>query len=129
MLFFLCKKISNKRFVNNFKTVQVDKIIKWVRIQGFVPMTLCYSCPFIHGFLVTIASGISKKSVIKYLPGMLCGKVIMFSVVSYIGNDLHGFFTNPLKIFIVVLIIIGSLFIGKKLSSRMEMKELNNSYS
>ncbi|NFN93257.1 TVP38/TMEM64 family protein [Clostridium botulinum] len=128
LLFYICKEIGNIRFINKIKTNQVDKIIEWVRVQGFLPMTISYSCPFIPGFLVTIAAGISKKSMTKYFPGMLCGKVIMFSVASYIGYDLKGFLTSPLKIAIVALIVGVSLFIGRKLSKTMEMRELNKVY-
>lgn len=126
VLFFLCKKFGNSKLMNKLNNSQVNKIIGWVRNQGFAPMTICYCCPFVPGFLVTIASGISKKSFNKFFPGLLCGKIIMFSIASYIGNDIIGFFTNPIKIIVVLIIIIASFVIGKKLSKGMEQSENSN---
>lgn len=126
LLYFMCRKFGHSKLMIKLNHTKVNKIIDWVREQGFIPMVVCYACPFIPGFLVTIASGISEKSSNKFIPGLVCGRVIMFSVASYIGNDIIGFITNPIKIVVVLLIIITSLFIGKKLSKKMERVKTKN---
>ena len=126
ILFILCRKFGNSKLMKKLNNSQVNKIIDWVREQGFVPMTICYACPFVPGFLVTIASGISKKTLHKFIPGLLCGKIIMFSVASYIGDDIIGFITNPFKIIFVLCIVIASFIIGRKLSKSMEKSSEQN---
>ena len=45
---------------------------------------------------------------------MVLGKVALFSVASYIGNDIIGFISNPAKIIFVIVMILASFFIGKR---------------
>lgn len=126
ILFTLCKKFGNSKLMKRLNNSKVNKIVGWVREQGFVPMTICYTCPFIPDVLITIASGVSKKSFQKFFPGLVCGKLIFFSVVSYIGNDLVGFITNPFKIVIALSIITIAFILGRKVSNRMELAAEKN---
>lgn len=126
ILFILFKKFGNSKLMKRLNNSKVNKIVGWVREQGFVPMTICYACPFIPDMLITIASGVSKKSFQKFFPGLVCGKLIFFSVVSYIGNDIVGFITNPFKIVVVVSIIIIAFIMGRKVSKGMEVASEKN---
>ena len=126
ILFTLCKKFGNSKLMKKLNNSKVNKVVCWVREQGFVPMTICYACPFIPDVLITIASGVSKKSLQKFLPGLFCGKLIFFSVASYIGNDIVGFITNPLKIVIALSIITIAFILGRKGSNRMELAAEKN---
>ncbi|MGL5311746.1 MAG: VTT domain-containing protein, partial [Peptostreptococcaceae bacterium] len=54
-LFLVVSKFSNNKFINKLKNEKIEKVIKWIRRQGFKLLFIAYSCPFIPGFLVTIA--------------------------------------------------------------------------
>ncbi|MGL4772483.1 MAG: TVP38/TMEM64 family protein [Clostridium sp.] len=126
ILFIICRKFGNSKLMKKIYNTKANKIIDWVREQGFVTMIICYSCPFIPGFFVTIASGLSKKTFNNFIPGLLCGRAIMFTVASYIGNDIQGFITSPFEIFVVLLIIIVSFLLGKNLSKLWEVLSKKN---
>jgi hypothetical protein len=53
---------------------------------------------------------------------MVSGKMVMFMVASYIGDDLIGFIKSPLKIVFVTILVIISFFIGRKINSKIENK-------
>lgn len=126
ILFALCKKFGNSKLMKRLNNSKVNTISHWIRQQGFLPMTICYACPFIPDILITIASGVSKKSFQKFFPGLVCGKLIFFSVVSYIGNDLVGFMTNPFKIVIVLAIVAFTFLLGRRVSNKIELASEKN---
>ena len=88
-------------------------------------MFIAYSCPFIPGCLVTIACGVSNKSSESFIPAMVSGRILMFLVASYIGNDLVGFLHSPMKIIFVTVLIIISFLVGRKINARIEAKHHN----
>ena len=89
LLFLLSKKFSNFKFLNKFKNEKTDKITNWARKQNYIVLFLCYSCPFIPDCLISICSGFSGKSLKSFIPAMMLGKLTMFSVAGYIGNDIQ----------------------------------------
>ena len=88
---------------------------------------ICYfvSCPFIPGCLVTIACGISDKDTASFVPAMTSGRIVMFLVASYIGNDLTGFIHSPMRIIFVLLLVLVSFLVGRKINSKIETKHNN----
>ncbi|MDO7206300.1 hypothetical protein Q5M85_21555 [Paraclostridium bifermentans] len=57
---------------------------------------------------------------------MISGRILMFLIASYIGNDLVGFIHSPMKIiFVTALTIIISFLVGRKINTRIEAKHHN----
>jgi uncharacterized membrane protein YdjX (TVP38/TMEM64 family) len=124
-LFLLSNKFGHLKLFEKIENNKVDKAIKWVKEQGFATLFIAYSCPFIPGCLVTISCGISDKDTESFLPAMVSGRIVMFLVASYIGNDLTGFIHSPIKIIFVSLLIVASFLIGRKINSKIESKHNN----
>lgn len=122
ILFLIASKFSSVKYLDKLKNDKTEKIMGWVKSQGFITMFICYSCPFIPGCLVTLASGFSGKKIDRFLPGMICGKFVMFVVSSYVGNDISGFISSPFKIIMVALLTLISFIIGKRINAKMEAK-------
>lgn len=122
ILFLLAKKFSHLKVLEKIRNDKIDKVINWIKEQGFVTLFIAYSCPFIPGCLVTIASGISGKDLYSFVPAMASGKFVMFMVASYIGNDLTGFIKSPIKIIFVAILVIVSFIIGRKINAKIESK-------
>lgn len=122
ILFILANKFRNIKILVKLRSDKVDKIINWIKEQSFITLFIAYSCPFIPGCLVTIASGISGKDLYSFVPAMVSGKFVMFMVASYIGNDLIGFIKSPFKIIFIVILIGISFLIGKKINAKIEDK-------
>lgn len=122
ILFLLSSKFSDIKLLEKIRNNKIDTAINWVKEQGFSTLFIAYASPFIPGCLVTIASGISKKNLYTFVPAMVSGKIVMFMVASYIGDDLIGFIKSPLKIVFVTILVIISFFIGRKINSKIENK-------
>ena len=114
LLFLLSNKFSHIKIFERIENNKVDRAINWVNHQGFATLFIAYACPFIPGCLVTIACGVSNKSSESFVPAMVMGKILMFLVASYIGNDLSGFLHSPIKIIFVTILIIISFIVGKE---------------
>lgn len=57
---------------------------------------------------------------------MVIGKSILFIISSYIGDNMIEFFSSPGKIISVVILIVISFVIGKKLNSTINKCEVTN---
>lgn len=122
LLFLLARKFGHLKYFEKYKSNKTTKIINWVKSQNNFIMVLCYSCPFIPGCLVSITSGFCNKALENFIPGMIVGKLILFTVASYIGDDIFGFLGSPIKIAGLCLLIIISFLIGKRVNSKMQDK-------
>ena len=122
-LFFLTKKINNDKLLKFLKNERLEKAIGWVEEKGFKLLFLAYACPFLPACVVTISQGLSKRDFVDFIPGVISGKLVMFFIVSYIGNDIMGFITSPLKISMLALITFIAWAIGNKLNKDLDEYE------
>ena len=119
ILFLICRKFSNSKFVKRINNKKVDKFKKWVKNQGFSMIFIVYVCPFIPDFLITITAGISKMKLSDFLPGMVLGKFVMFLAISYIGNDIKTFIAEPIKGIVLILLVLIFWILGNKVNKRI----------
>lgn len=122
-LFFLIKKISNNRLVNLVKNEKVEKAIHWIEEKGFILLFLAYACPFLPTCVVTISQGLAKRDSSVFISAVLTGKLVMFFIISYIGKDIVGFITNPLKVLLLLIITFIAWKLGTKLNKDLENYE------
>lgn len=127
-LFLLVKKISNKKFAKLLKNEKVEKAIDWVEEKGFKLLFLAYACPFLPACVVTISQGLAKRRTPDFISAVVAGKLVMFFIVSYIGKDIIGFITNPLKVGILLLITFLAWKIGQKLNKDLDNFEKKRGY-
>lgn len=125
-LFLVAKKFGNMKYFDKFRESKLSGVIAWVKKQNGLVYIFCYSCPFIPGCLVSIASGFCNKDLKYFIPNMIIGKTILFIVSSYIGDNVIEFFNSPVKMISVALLVIISFVIGKKLNSTMDKYEIAN---
>lgn len=126
LLFVISKKFGSIKYFDKFKESKFSSVVSWVKKQNGFVYILCYSCPFIPGCLVSIASGFCNKELKYFVPNMVIGKSILFIISSYIGDNMIAFFNNPVKMISVGLLVVISFIIGKKLNSTMEKYEISN---
>jgi uncharacterized membrane protein YdjX (TVP38/TMEM64 family) len=122
LLFLIISKFSENEFFDKFRS---KKTIDWVDRQGFKLLFIAYACPFAPSCLITVASAFCKKNVANFLPAMMSGKFVMFLVVSYIGSDVVGFFTHPIKIIMFIILVMSSWILGNKISKKLEEESEN----
>lgn len=119
-LFLLVKKIGNNKFIKILKNDKVEKAIDWIEEKGFKLLFLAYACPFLPACIITISQGLSKRRTTDFISAVVAGKLVMFFIVSYIGNDIIAFITNPLKVVTLILITFLAWKIGKKLNKDLD---------
>ena len=119
-LFFIVKKISNKRFRKFLTNEKVEKAVDWVESKGLKLLFLAYACPFLPACVVTISQGLAKRDMAEFISAVISGKLVMFFIVSYIGKDIFGFITNPFKVSALVLITFIAWKIGNKLNKDLD---------
>ena len=122
-LFFIVRKISNRKFIKLLTNEKVEKAIDWVEEKGFKLLFLAYACPFLPACVITIASGISKRHKTTFISAVLSGKFIMFLVISYIGQDIYGFITSPVKIISFCAVVFIAWKLGNKLNKDLDYIE------
>ena len=122
-LFLLVKLFKNNIHIKNFKNKRLNKIIDWINKQGFKLFFIAYCCPFIPGFLVTIASALSDRDIKSFVPAMLSGKFVMFLVISYPASDIISFIKNPIKIAFFIFLVLLAWKIGNKVNNRLDINE------
>ncbi len=110
------------RFVTRGKKVQ--KLIKWVDMNGISPLFVLLCFPFTPSVLVNIVAGLSHIHKKYYLTVLLAGKFVMILGMSVLGYDLKSLLTSPIRLIsagvaTVLLWWIGKL-IEKRLNARVE---------
>ena len=123
VMFLIARKFSDSKFINKYRNKKTNKIVQKLKEKGFKLLFIAYSCPFIPTSLVTIASGLCKFDLKTFLVGMVSGKFIMFIVISYIGSDIKGFLTSPIKIILLSIVVFIAWIIGNKVN-----RSIKNSY-
>lgn len=119
ILFLLARKFSNLNFIQKLQNEKTMKVTKWIRKQNYLVLFICYSCIVVPSCLVSISSGFSGRSLGSFAPGMVLGKLTMFSVASFVGYDITGLIDHPERIIIVFIIVALSFIVGKRISSNM----------
>ncbi|WP_455542822.1 TVP38/TMEM64 family protein [Intestinibacter sp.] len=123
-LFLLVSKIGqNSKILDKIKNEKVQKSILWIDKRGFKLLFIAYACPFLPACVITIASAISKRDKTTFMSAVLSGKFIMFLVISYIGQDIYGFITSPLKIIGFCAIVFLAWKLGNKLNKDLDYIE------
>lgn len=120
LLYLLSYKFSkHNRFKKYKQNEKINKIIIWIKKQGFTSIFASYSCPFIPDFLITIASGFVQFDFKSFASGMIFGKFVMFLMISYVGEDIGSFFSSPTKIIVFSISIIISWIIGNNVNKKI----------
>lgn len=123
-LFFLVSKIGkNSKLLEKIKSEKIKKAMLWIDKKGFKLLFIAYACPFLPACVITIASAITKRHKPTFMSAVLSGKFIMFLVVSYIGQDIYGFITSPIKIIGFSIIVFLAWILGNKLNKDLEYIE------
>ncbi|MFC4322305.1 TVP38/TMEM64 family protein [Litchfieldia salsa] len=119
LVFFLVRKYGQKRFfsfVSRHK--KVKKLLEWIERHGFGPLFLILCFPFTPSSVINVVAGLSKIKTSQFVLAVLCGKLVMVFMVSFIGYDVTALFQQPIRTAIAALIIALLWFVGKQLEKR-----------
>ncbi|OCA84322.1 hypothetical protein A8F94_16565 [Bacillus sp. FJAT-27225] len=120
LVFFLFRKYGQRRFLSILKKHStVRKLMNWVERHGFGPLFLLLCFPFTPSAVVNIVAGLSKVSTKQYMLAVGAGKMAMIFMISFIGHDIRSLFTQPLRTFIVLIVIFILWLVGKQIERRL----------
>lgn len=120
VVFLIVRKFSDSKLINKYRNEKTNKIVERLKEKGFKLLFIAYACPFMPTSLVTIASALCRFDLKTFLVGMVSGKFIMFIVISYIGSDIKGFITSPVKIILLSIVVFIAWAIGNKVNRSIE---------
>ena len=127
ILYLIANKCSEIKILNKYKNSQkIEKIINWIKKQGFNTIFISYACPFIPDFLVTVASGFTSVNIKDFTLGMISGKFVMFLLISYVGEDITELLTSPIKIIVLSFAIMISWVVGQIINRKIDNSNLLN---
>lgn len=116
--FLIIRKVAQHRyFVRMAQKPKIEKSIRWVRRNAFSYVFLLSIFPFGPFVIVNIAAALSGMKLRSFFIAAAFGKAIMVFSVSYIGYDLERYIHNPIEIAYVVVFIVLSLLISKKIET------------
>lgn len=131
-VFLIIRKYGHNRFfgfITNRPSIQ--KLIRWVEMQGFTPLFILLCFPFTPSSVVNVVAGLSNLKKKSYLITIMSAKFVMILVISWIGSDLQSLITKPWKTVLIVIAIIlmwlGGKWVEKNNAKKMEehLRNLN----
>ncbi|UHA75012.1 TVP38/TMEM64 family protein [Paenibacillus sp. 481] len=95
-----------------------QKLFKWMQEKGFTPLFLLLCFPFVPSSIINVAAGISTISFRMFMIAVMAGKSVMIFMMAFIGHDWQGFITQPWRIIVALVVLLGLWYGGKKLEAR-----------
>ncbi|MFP3490661.1 VTT domain-containing protein, partial [Staphylococcus sp. SIMBA_130] len=71
---------------------------------GMVFLLLCF--PFTPSALINVVAGLSNMSIRSFVLAVLLGKMVMISIVSFIGHDVFALIHQPLQMVLILVAIV-----------------------
>ncbi|GEK32142.1 putative membrane protein YhjE [Kurthia zopfii] len=131
-VFLIIRKYGHNRFfgfITNRPSIQ--KLIRWVEMQGFTPLFILLCFPFTPSSVVNVVAGLSNLKKKSYLLTIMSAKFVMILVISWIGSDLQSLITKPWKTVLIIIAILimwlGGKWVEKNNAKKMEehLRNLN----
>jgi uncharacterized membrane protein YdjX (TVP38/TMEM64 family) len=99
---------------------KIAKLLGWMERHGFGTLFLIYCFPFTPSALINVIAGLSRVNQKTFMLAVTLGKLVMISIISFIGYDFLDVIKNPLKLGLAVFGILVLWLGGKVVESRMK---------
>lgn len=123
LVFILVRRFGHHpkfRFLTGGEKVQ--KLIKWVDMNGLSPLFVLLCFPFTPSVLVNIVAGLSHIHKKYYLIALITGKCLMILGMSVLGYDIRALITSPVKLISAAVAIVALWWVGKLMEKRLNKK-------
>lgn len=131
-VFLIIRKYGHNRFFGFITNrLSIQKLIRWVEMQGFTPLFILLCFPFTPSSVVNVVAGLSNLKKKSYLLTIMSAKFVMILVISWIGSDLQSLITKPWKTVLIIIAILimwlGGKWVEKNNAKKMEehLRNLN----
>jgi uncharacterized membrane protein YdjX (TVP38/TMEM64 family) len=115
IMFLIFRRLSNSKYMKRLKQRKsAERLIKYIDEHGVIPIFILFCFPFTPSALVNLIASVTNIKSAHYFWVLALSKLVMISLVGWLGKDISTLFTNPLRITIVVIVVIIVWFIGRK---------------
>lgn len=115
IMFLIFRRLSNSKYMKRLKQRKsAERLIKYIDEHGVIPIFILFCFPFTPSALVNLIASVTNIKSVHYFWVLALSKLVMISLVGWLGKDISTLFTNPLRITIVVIVVIIVWFIGRK---------------
>lgn len=123
LVFFIVRKLGQKKlfgFISRHK--KIKSLMYWVESRGFGPLFLLLCFPFTPSAAINIVAALSKVSIGQFTLAVLCGKLVMIFMVSFIGYDVRALVQQPVRTAIVLIVIFILWYVGKRIEQKLTVQ-------
>lgn len=123
LVFFIVRKLGQKKlfgFISRHK--KIKSLMYWVESHGFGPLFLLLCFPFTPSAAINIVAALSKVSIGQFTLAVLCGKLVMIFMVSFIGYDVRALVQQPVRTAIVLIVIFILWYVGKRIEQKLTVQ-------
>jgi uncharacterized membrane protein YdjX (TVP38/TMEM64 family) len=119
-VFLFVRWMANKRLKNYLqKRKKLQSMLAWIDRHGFGPVFFVLSIPFTPSSLINVVSGLSNISPKSFFLAVILGKMVMISIVTFIGTDWQNIVADPMRIIPIVVGITLFWIVGKVIEKKI----------
>jgi uncharacterized membrane protein YdjX (TVP38/TMEM64 family) len=115
IMFLIFRRLSNSKYMIRLKQRKsAERLIKYIDEHGVIPIFILFCFPFTPSALVNLIASVTNIKSVHYFWVLALSKLVMISLVGWLGKDIATLLTNPIRITLVVIVVIIVWFIGRK---------------
>ncbi|WP_347861208.1 TVP38/TMEM64 family protein [Salimicrobium sp. PL1-032A] len=123
LVFLLVRKLGRQRFFLFLrKHKQVKRVMVWLEEHGFGPLFLLMCFPFSPSAIINVVAGLSGVKTRDFLLAAVLGKSVMIFSITFVGDSITSFTSNPVKTIVVLIGISLFWLLGKFLEQRLAVR-------
>ncbi|SIS47610.1 TVP38/TMEM64 family protein [Salimicrobium flavidum] len=120
LVFLLVRRLGRQRFFRFLrKHPQVQRVMTWLEEHGFGPLFLLMCFPFSPSAIINVVAGLSGVKTRDFLLAAILGKSVMIFSITFVGDSITSFTSNPVKTIVVFVCISLFWLLGKYLEKRL----------
>lgn len=115
IMFLIFRRLAHSKYMKRLKKRKsANRLIKYIDKHGVIPIFILFCFPFTPSALVNLIASVTNIKSVHYFWVLALSKLVMISLVGWLGKDISTLFTNPIRITIVVIVVIIVWFIGRQ---------------
>ncbi|SIS44867.1 TVP38/TMEM64 family protein [Salimicrobium salexigens] len=120
LVFLVVRGLGRRRFFRFLrKNRQVKRVMVWFEEHGFGPLFLLMCFPFSPSAIINVVAGLSGVKTRDFLLAAVLGKSVMIFSITFVGDSITSFTSNPVKTIVVLICISLFWLLGKYLEQRL----------
>ncbi|MCA0989894.1 MULTISPECIES: TVP38/TMEM64 family protein [Bacillales] len=123
IVFMVVRRLARQRFMRVVtKHAKIEKTLRWIERHGFGMVFLLLCFPFTPSALINVVAGLSNMSIRSFVLAVLLGKMVMISIVSFIGHDVFALIHQPLQMVLILVAIVLLWGAGKLIEVKLNQR-------